>query len=88
MYKTTSDKLLNDIGMSAENIDKVAKEITSAILKPAARTMPRGCRRKYKPFWNKNLDIVVKAKEKYRSKLENNPKTTNRIAFNRTAAEV
>ena len=74
--------------MSSENVDKIAKEITSAILKSAARTIPRGCRRKYKPFWNKNLDIAVKAKEKARTRLENNPTTTNRIAYNRTAAEV
>ena len=69
--------------MSSENIEKIAKEITSAILKAAAQAIPRGSMRKYKPLWNKNLDIAVKAKEKARPRLENNPTTTNSITYNR-----
>ena len=88
LYKETSNKLLNDVDLSSENVEKIAKDITSALLKAAAETIPRGCRKKYKPFWNKNLEIAIKAKEKARSRLENNPTIPNKISYNRTAAEV
>ena len=88
MYKTTSDKLLSEIDMSTENIDEIGKAITNAIHKAASISIPKGCRKKYKPFWNEELDSAVKARENARKRVEENPSVPNRIAYNRTTAEV
>ena len=88
LFKATSDKLLNDIDLTSENIDSISKDINSAILTAASQTIPRGCRKKYSPFWNENLETAVQAKEKARQKYEENPTIPNKIAYNRTAAAV
>ena len=88
MYKTTSDKLLSEIDMSTENTDEIGEAITKAIHKAASISIPKGCRKKYKPFWNEELDSAVKAREKARKRVEENPSVPNRIAYNRTTAEV
>ena len=88
LYKATSDKLLNDIDLSSGNVETISKNINSAILKAASLTIPRGCRKKYSPFWNDNLETAVQAKEKARKKYEEKPTISNEIAYNRTAAAV
>ena len=74
--------------MTTKDVEKIGKEITSAIITAATQTIPRGCRKKYKPFWNKNLEIAVKIKEKCRNNLEKKPTTSNKIAYNRASAKV
>ena len=69
-------------------MDSICKEVNSAIIKAASLTIPKGCRKKYSPFWNDNLETAVQAKEKARQKLENDPSVPNKIAYNRKAAAV
>ena len=88
LYKATSDKLLKDIDITSQDVDSICKEVNSAIIKAASLTIPKGCRKKYSPFWNDNLETAVQAKEKARQKLENDPSVPNKIAYNRTAAAV
>ena len=87
LYKATTDSLLSKVDMSSGNVEKLEKEISSEIIKAASLCIPKGCRKKYKPFWNKNLDIAVTAREKARKRLEKSPTVPNRIAYNRTSAE-
>merc|ERR1711860_405738 len=77
-----------DIDMTSQDVDSICKEVNSAIIKAASLTIPKGCRKKYSPFWNNNLETAVQAKEKARQKLENDPSVPNKIAYNRTAAAV
>ena len=88
LYKIASNELLQKIDMTSQNVDKISEEITSAILKAATQTIPRGCRKKYKPFWNKTLEAAVQSKEKSRKKFEKNPTTFNKCAYNRASAKV
>ena len=74
--------------MTSGNVETISEEINSAILKAASLTIPRGCRKKYSPFWSNNLEIAVQAKEKARQKYEENPTIPNKISYNRTAAVV
>ena len=46
-------------------------KISSAILKTAKKTIPQGNHRKFKPFWNKDLDDAVKSREKLERLLKN-----------------
>ena len=87
-YKETSDKLLNEIDMTSNNIEEIVKDISTTILKAASMNIPKGCRKKYKPFWTENLNTAVKDREKARKKIEDNPTIQNRIAYNRASAEV
>ena len=73
--------------MSSENIEEIGNSITTAIYKAAELTIPRGCRKKYKPFWNDKLDVAVKNREKARKCVEKSPSTQNRIAYNKASAE-
>ena len=87
LYKTTSDKLLKEVDISSNDIEKISKAITDRIKKAASQCIPKGCRRKYKPFWNENLELAIQAREKARKRLEKNPTISNKIAYNRTTAE-
>ena len=87
IYQVTSDKLLKEVDMTSNDENKIGKNITSAIKKAAELSIPRGCRKKYSPFWNQNLDLAVQAREKARKRLEENPNIPNQIAYNRASAE-
>ena len=52
-YKATSDRLLKEVDLSGPDINNITKDVTEAILTAARQCIPRGCRAKYKPFWNK-----------------------------------
>ena len=88
IYKESSNKLLGEIDMTSEDTEKTYDAITSAILKAASLSIPKGCRQKYKPFWSDELDIAVEAREKARQRQEKKPSIPNRIAFNRASAQV
>ena len=88
VYKETSNALLNEIDMTSDDTEKMYKDITSSILKAASISIPRGCRQKYKPFWNDQLETAVNAREKARKRKEQDPSVPNRIAYNRATAQV
>ena len=62
-YKTTSDRLLNEIDLEDQDLDHMNNNVTEAILNAAAQCIPRGCRAKYKPFWNENIASAVSQRE-------------------------
>ena len=74
--------------MTSGDTEKIYDSITSAILKAASTAIPKGCQKKYKPFWNVELETAVQAREKARLRKEENPSVPNRIAFNRASAQV
>ena len=88
LYQATTDSLLSKIDLSSKNVESLEKCITDRILKSASLCIPKGCRRKYKPFWTKNIEIAVQAREKARKRVERSPTVPNKIAYNRTSAEV
>ena len=88
IYKETSNKLLSEIDMTADDSGKIYEAISSSILKAASISIPKGCRQKFKPFWNDELETAVNAREKARCRKEKNPSIPNRIAYNRATAQV
>ena len=74
--------------MTSNNEAEIYASITSAISKAACMSIPRGWRLKYKPFWNKDIEIAVQAREKAREKYEKNLTIQNKIAYNRVSAQV
>ena len=74
--------------MTSDDTNKIYEAISSSILKAASLSIPKGCRQKYKPFWNDELETAVNAREKARSRKEKNPSIPNRIAYNRATAQV
>ena len=68
--------------MTSNNEDEINASMTDAILKATSMLITRGCRRKYKPFWNKELEVAVQTREK---KHEKTPTIPNKIAYNRAS---
>ena len=85
-YKATSDRLLQDVDLDDQDIDHINKAVTEAILTAAQQSIPRGCRAKYKPFWNKHLAVTVTNRETARRNLIKNDTVENRIAYNKASA--
>ena len=67
-YKSTSDRLLQEVDLSNQDVNNITKDVTQAILEAAKKCIPRGCRAKYKPFWNDSLAQAVKIREEARKK--------------------
>ena len=86
LYKETTDKLLQEIDSTDKDVNGLCSAITGALLKAASQCIPRGCRKKYKPFWNSTLEDVVKKRQMARKQLEANPTVENKINYNRTSA--
>ena len=87
LYNVTPVKRLKEIDLTKSNHHKIVNEETESFFKASSLTIPKGCRKKYKPFWNQNLDLAVQAREIARKRLEDDPTHVgNKIAYNRTAA--
>ena len=74
--------------MTSDDSGKIYEAISSSILKAASLSIPKGCRQKFKPFWNDELETAVNAREKARNKKEKDPSIPNKIAYNRATAQV
>ena len=75
----------------SQNLDNTSTEdlnetLTTAILTAAKQSIPRGCRKKYKPFWNKDIEQAVNARKEARKHLEDRPCTENKIKYNKASA--
>ena len=69
------------------SIDSLNDHITSTVLNAAQKSIPRGCRENYKPFWNNDLEKATKAKNEARNNLEKNDNLENRIAYKKAIAK-
>ena len=90
-WKAFADETNSQIGkidVSNEAEDAVCTKITTAILNAAKKHIPRGRRKKYMPFWNKDLEQAVKLRNRARKEVELNPSTENKIKLNRLTAKV
>ena len=80
---------MNAILSSEEkSVDCLSEDITKAILDAAAQSIPRGCRKKYKPFWTEEIQEAVNLRESARRKVEEDPSDANLIEYNRQRAKV
>ena len=87
LFKTTSDQLLQDIE-EILNVDSLNDKLTSAILEAAISSIPKGCQKKYKPFWNAEIQEAVSSRESARTELEENASAQSKTTYNKRNAQV
>ena len=87
-YAAATDATLGHLDVTEGSEDEVCQKIIDNILKAAREHIPRGHRKRYKPFWNKELEETVKLRRKARKKAEKNPTPENKTAHNRLTAKV
>ena len=86
LYKTKSDELLTNIPQNSST-EEYCDLITKGILKAASLYIPRGCRKRYRPFWDDNIEQAIKNREAARKILEKDPTIQNKIHLNQTTAK-
>ena len=86
-YKSLTDQGLGQIDMSAD-MEEAYTEISKTILMAAKKSVPRGNRKKYSPFWNADLEKAVKDRRKARKEAEKNPTRENKTHFNKMTGKV
>ena len=87
-YACMTDVELAKIDTENQPIDTSFKEICSCMLKAARESVPRGNFKKYKPFWNKDIQNAVQARRKARRMATKHPTPENRAEYNRQTARV
>ena len=70
------------------SVDQLCDDITKIILEAAAESIPKGCRKNFKPFWTPEIQDAVSKRETARTILEKYPTDENKIAYNRECANV
>ena len=86
-FKITSDEEYKTINTQKEDdINKLEERFTTIVLKAAKKHIPRGSCKKYKPFWNKDIESAVNNRHQARETVGKNPTTENKIAYNRATA--
>ena len=66
-FKHRTSTLSMDITVQSRDINMVAKDFNSSILKAAQETIPRGSRRNYRPYWSQTLQDLQDALSEARS---------------------
>ena len=72
---------LGDLNMSAD-INSNVKKLTESILSAARKSIPRGFRKDYKPYWSKTLDTLHKQLSEARVTMEQQPTAENTTRHN------
>ena len=67
--------------------DKSAKTLTTAILRAAKQSIPRGAKTDYTPNWSEELQNLNEEVSKARSKVEEDPTDDNNINLEKAAAK-
>ena len=87
--KNKTDQLLQSIlNQDHTSVDELCDQITKIILEAAAESIPRGCRKHFKPFWSEDLQEAVSRRETARKELERDPTDENKIKYNKECAKV
>ena len=72
-----------------ESADNLCQQVVSEIEKAAKIYVPRGCRRKFKPFWNQDIELATSKREAAKKSLEDNPDSTeHKVLYNKACAQV
>jgi len=58
LYSQLTDQVTKDIRVEGRNINKVVKDFNVGILTTAHKSIPRGARQNYKPYWSEELEIL------------------------------
>ena len=86
LFRLRCDKYLHDNANKQHSAEELNTIFTKSILNAAKDSIPRGCRRNYKPFWTPEIEEAVKQRREARKLLEEDPNLKNKINYNRTSA--
>ena len=70
------------------SVNSICDDVTVAILDAAGKSIPRGCRKQFKPFWTQEIQDAVDMRNNARRAVEENPTEENKINYNRECAKV
>ena len=83
--KMDSSLDLQQLGNMEEN--EANSYICKAILDAAGSRIPRGSNKKYKPFWNQDIEQAIKERQKSRENYMKNNTPENRTKYHKISAE-
>ena len=86
-FRRITDADLEKIDQT-ETIEKIFSSICEIILKAAKKTIPRGNRKKFKPYWTREIGNAVKLRRKARKKVEKHSCISNKKEYNKLTAIV
>ena len=87
-YTSTVDVGMSQIEINATSIDQTSSMIVSTIMNAAEKSIPRGSVKKFKPYWNQELETTVQERRKARKVIEKDPSAANKTNYNRLTAKV
>ena len=73
LFKHRTSTLSKGITVQGRDINMVAKDFNSCILKAAQESIPKGARRNYRPYWSQELQDLQDALSEARAAAEVNP---------------
>jgi hypothetical protein len=85
-YAKLTDNSLEKINMT-DTVEDIYNNITQCILQAAKTTIPRGCRRRYKNFWNPTLEKTIKERQEARKQVEKDPSRINKTLYNKLTTQ-
>ena len=85
-FRTTLDEKLSEQTIET-SVEEINQALTIAILDAASTNIPRGCRKKYKPFWNAQIEDAVNKRKEARKQNEKDPSIENKIQYNKACAK-
>ena len=88
LYREESNQKLQSVLTSDHaSVDELCDQVTKSILEAATKSIPRGYRKHYKPFWSEELQKAIDRRETARKNLEKDQNDDNKIAYNRECAK-
>ncbi|XP_053378628.1 uncharacterized protein LOC128548203 [Mercenaria mercenaria] len=84
-YRELTAETCRQIRTEGRDINKVTKDFNAALLQAAKKCIPRGSRRYYKPYWNKDLESLQEELSEARREAETQPSQTNNIKLQKAA---
>ena len=86
-FQSLTDQYTKCIKERDQNVNRAVANYTSAILRAAKETIPRGARKNYRPYWTQELQDREDEVSNARHKVENHPTVDNNIAFKASNAK-
>ena len=86
-YKADTDSVFENLP-TEKPLEETYEEICTSILKCAKKNIPQGNQRKFKPFWNRELEAAVKERRRLRKVAQKEPSRDNKTAYNKATGKV
>ena len=86
-YKSKTDEEFMKMDLTEINVNSIEEKFTTIVLHAAKRYIPRGYMKKYKPFWNKDIQEAVTNRQVARDLVETHPTPENKTDYNKATAK-